>query len=66
MVNPKELVFSKMLQMGLGDNPILKNLINLANSGKKVDVETIAKNLCKERGINFDEEFANFTKQFKK
>lgn len=66
MVNPKELAFSKIMQMGLGNNPILKNLIELANNGKKIDVETIAKNLCKERGINFDEEFANFTKQFKK
>lgn len=65
MINPKELAFSKMMQMGLGNNPMLKNLIELANSGKKVDIEKIAKNLCKERGLDFDNEFANFTKQFK-
>lgn len=65
MINPKELAFGKMMQMGLGNNPMLKNLIELANSGKKVDIEKIAKNLCKERGLDFDNEFANFTKQFK-
>lgn len=61
--NPQEIVLNQM--MGGIDNPLLKNLINMAKSGKNQDIETFARNFMKEQGKDFDNEFANFMKQLK-
>ena len=37
-------------------NPILANAIQLAQNGDKEGVEKIARNICKERGIDYDKE----------
>ena len=36
-------------------NPILKNAIDMANKGDTKGVEQLARNLCKEKGINVDD-----------
>lgn len=61
--NPQEIVLNQM--MGNINNPMLKNLINLAKNGKHQDIETFARNICKDKGLNYDEEFANFMKQLR-
>ena len=45
-------------------NPILANAIQLAQSGDKEGVEKIARNICKERGIDYDKEFRKFAQGF--
>lgn len=61
--NPQELL---QRTMGMNNNnPVISNLVNLAKNGDKEQVEKIARNICKERGINYDEEFAKFMKQIK-
>ena len=43
-----------------GNNPMLNNLINMAEKGDNQGVEKFARNLFSERGLNYDEEFKKF------
>ena len=51
--NPKEYV---MNQLGNINNPILNNMVQLAEQGKTKEVETIARNICQTKGIDFDKD----------
>ena len=46
-------------------NPVLNNLIKMAQSGDSKGVENFARNICKERGKDFDKEFSEFMSNFK-
>lgn len=46
--------------VGKNGNPIFQNLIEMAKSGNQQGIETFARNICKEKGIDFDKEFSNF------
>ena len=48
-----------------GNNPMLGNLINMAEKGDNQGVETFARNLLKERGMSLDEELSKFKNTFK-
>ena len=43
-------------------NPILNNVVNMAKNGNSQGVEEFARNICKQRGVDFDAEFAKFKK----
>ena len=43
-----------------GNNPMINNLINMAEKGDNQGIETFARNVLKERGLNYDEEFKKF------
>lgn len=61
--SPKELLMNFMQQ---NQNPMVNNLIKMAQSGNTKELENFARNMCKEKNINFDIEFSNFMKNFKK
>lgn len=63
MQNPIELIKKFMVN---NSNPMLSNLINLAQNGKKEEVEKFARNLYKDNGRDFDKEFSQFMSNFKK
>ena len=42
------------------NNPILGNLINMAERGDNQGVENFARNVLKERGLDYDTEFKKF------
>lgn len=42
------------------NNPILNNVINMAQNGDTKGVEAFARNICKQRGLDFDTEFSKF------
>ena len=42
-----------------GNNPVFNNLISMADKGDTQGVETFARNVLKERGLDFDKEMAN-------
>lgn len=63
-MNPQQ-VFSNMFSNMSNQNPIVNNLIGMMNSGNKQGVETFARNIFKEQGRNFDEEFSSFMKNIK-
>ena len=62
-MNPQAIVMNMIKN---NTNPILNNLIDMANKGDTKGVEEIARNICKEKNIDFDKEFTDFTNNFKK
>ena len=42
------------------NNPILSNVIGMAQNGDTKGVENFARNICKQRGLDFDTEFSKF------
>ena len=58
--NPQQLMLS--ILEGQAGTPMGANLLNLARNGQTAEIEKIARNLCKERGVDFDQEFNNFRK----
>lgn len=57
--NPQQLAMN-MIQSQVGNNPFFANLLSLAQAGKGNEIETIARNMLKERGLDFDKEFNSF------
>lgn len=60
--NPQALALS-MFESQMGNSPIGQNILALAKQGNTQQIEQIARNLCKQRGLDFDKEFTNFKKQ---
>lgn len=57
--NPQQLVMS-MLQNNVQGNPMLQNLLSLAQRNDTRGIEQIARNIAKEKGMDFDKEFNTF------
>ena len=47
------------------NNPIFNNLISMAQKGDQEGLEKFARNVMKERGKDFDKEFAQFKSSMK-
>lgn len=60
--NPKQMVMN-IVQERAGQTPMGQNLINLAQNDKGAEIEQIARNICNQRGIDFDKEFTAFRKK---
>lgn len=60
--NPKDIIQQIAIQ---NSNPIVNNLVSMAQKGDTQGVENFARNICKEKGIDFDAEFSNFMNNFK-
>ena len=61
-MNPKNIVMNILKN---NTNPIFANLIEMANKGDTKGLEQFAKNVCKEKGIDFDKQFNEFMSNFK-
>ena len=59
---PKEAVINMVKS---NNNPMIKNLVEMAEKGNTEGVENFARNIFKEQGRDFDKEFGEFTKNFK-
>lgn len=46
-------------------NPFFQMATNMAQGKSPIQLQQIALNICKEKGIDFDTAFANFKQQFK-
>ena len=57
--NPQSFVF-QMLEQNAQNNPFFANILQLAKSTKTNEIEQIAVNMCKEKGIDFNKEFNSF------
>lgn len=60
--NPQQIVMN-MLQQQVKDNPVGQNLLRLAQNNDGAGIELVARNMCAQRGLDFDKEFATFKKQ---
>lgn len=60
--NPKEIVMNMLKS---NSNPVCSNLIDMMNKNDEKGIEEFARNICKEKGINFDKDFTDFMNNFK-
>ena len=58
--NP-EAMLMKMLQQQ--NTPMSSNILNMAERKDTAGLEQLARNLCQQRGIDFDSEFKAFKEQ---
>lgn len=61
--NPEQMAMS-MLQQYSSGNPVMQNLLVLAQKKDTKGIENVARNMAKERGIDFDSEFNSFKQMF--
>lgn len=60
--NPKDAVIS---MIKTNSNPMMKNIVEMAEKGDSQGVENFARNILREQGRNFDAEINEFMKNFK-
>ena len=58
--NPKQFVMNMLKQ---NQNPMAIQLMQMVKNGNTNQIEQFARNVCKERGMDFDKSFAEFMKQ---
>lgn len=57
--NPQQLMLSYLAAQ---KNPLGANLLELAQNNDSAAIEKVARNLCAQRGIDFDSAFSSFKK----
>lgn len=62
--NPQQVVLSMLEQNANQGNPVAANLMQLARQGNTREIEQIARNIAKEKGVDFDKEFNSFKQMF--
>ena len=55
--NPQQLIQRIAGNNQMMSNPIMKNALGMVQSGNMQGVEQMARNLCREKGLNADEVF---------
>ena len=57
--NPEQLMIN-YLESQLKGTPLGENLVTLAKNNNTAEIEKIARNICEQRGLNYDKEFNDF------
>lgn len=75
MISPIEMIKKQLMggmtpqsilqKMNFGNNPMMNNLMEMQKKGDTKGIENFARNMFKEKGLNFDEEYAKFRNNFK-
>ena len=52
--NPQQLLMG-MMRQNAGNNPVMQNTLNMAEKNDMKGIETLARNLCKEKNIDPDQ-----------
>lgn len=61
--NPQQMVMMMLENQG-AKNPMFSNLLQMAKKNDIKAIEQFARNVMKEKGLDFDEEFNNFKKTY--
>ena len=61
--NPKDMAMNMLKN---NTNPIFNNLMQMMEKGDDKGIEQFARNICKEKNIDFDKQFGEFMNNFKK
>lgn len=61
--DPKQIAMN-MLQKNAKGNPMLENLMNLANNGDNAAIEQVCRNVIRSKGMDPDELMKNFQSQW--
>lgn len=64
-LNPQQLLMSILQQPGNSNSPLVQNAYNLAKKNDISGLEMIARNVANQRGLNYEESFAQFLNYFK-
>lgn len=78
-INPFQMLMGAMGQQGngnsrnpmqalmgqFGNNPLFSRAQQMAQGKSPQEIEQIARNLCQQKGVDFDQAKAQFQKQFK-
>ena len=65
-MNPVQMLLARFMNSPMASNPMAKNLLSMAQQGNISGIEQFGRNIAKERGVDFDQAFANFRNQFSK
>lgn len=57
--NPEQLMIN-YLESQLKGTPLGENLVTLAKNNNTAEIEKIARNICEQRGLDYDKEFNDF------
>lgn len=55
----------QMMNQMAGNNPVMKRAMEMSEGKTPEQLKDVCKNLCEQRGINFDDAFNQFQAQFK-
>jgi hypothetical protein len=65
MNNPMQMMMYQMMNNPkIVNNPLMQNVLQMAQKGDSKGIENIARNLCKEKGLNPDNEIQKIKQQF--
>ena len=62
--NPQQFLQQVMNNSQMMQNPMIKNTVQMAQNGDAKGIERLARNLCKEKGINADDMFNQMKNNF--
>ena len=62
--SPQQFLQSMMCNSQIMQNPMARNIIDMAQKGDVEGIEQMGRNIAKEKGIDFDKAFSDFKKQF--
>lgn len=62
--NPQQFLQSMMSNSQIMGNPMAKNAVDMMQKGDAKGVEQMARNLCKEKGVNPDEIMQQMKQKF--
>ena len=63
--NPQSFVMSMLQNTAQCGDPMAQNLVKLVHAGNTKEIEQVARNVAKEKGIDFDKEFNSFKQMFR-
>ena len=62
--SPQQFLHSMIGNSQIMQNPMARNIIDMAQKGDVEGIEQMGRNIAKEKGIDFDKAFSDFKKQF--
>lgn len=63
--DPSSIVSNMVNEAAQQGNPIMQNLADLIKKGDTQQIESVVRNVAKERGLDYDKEFKAFKQMFK-
>lgn len=63
--DPSAIVSNMVNEAAQQGNPIMQNLAELIKKGDTKQIETVVRNVAKERGLDYDKEFKAFKQMFR-
>ena len=63
--DPQALVTNMVNEAANQGNPVMQNLATLIKNGDTKNIESVVRNIAKERGVDYDTEFKAFREMFR-